>query len=351
MESKGTSYEFDRVSDESEINLKSVLGKYVIRWPWIIGGVIFALFACHYYLKYTAPNYEAAATVLIKDESKGKGIDEISAFQDLGIIGAKNNLENEIEILKSRSLMRRVIEELKLNISFYVERTPLDLELYSASPIELRFSADDTSFTDKSTAFEYKRINDSEFEIVSGGRTQKCVYGQMLNLGFGNFSILPGDVSNPYKNEKIGVSILPVSNCAAAYSVKVKVEPVNSKSNVIRISLRDPVRKKATDILNSLIRQYREDAIEDKNQISINTSDFINERIKFITAELSDVEGKAESYKTRSNLVDIPSETEIYLNSESELEKEIVQTNIQLQISKYVFNYLSTYLFNRISFY
>ena len=144
----------------------------------------------------------------------------------------------------------------------------------------------------------------------------------MLNLGFGNFSILPGDVSNPYKNENIGVLIRPVNNAAAAYSLKLKVEPVNSKSNVIRISLRDPVRKKATDILNSLIRQYREDAIEDKNQISINTSDFINERIKFITAELSDVEGKAESYKTRSNLVDIPSETEIYLNSESELEKE-----------------------------
>lgn len=340
MDRQDTKYEFDRSIEKQEINLKELVWKYLIRWPWFLAGVIIALVSCNYYLKYTSPQYEAAATLLIKDDSKGKRLDEISAFQDLGIAGTKNSLENEIEILKSRSLMKRVVEDLKLNISFLVARTPLDLELYSASPVELRFSADDTSFTGKSAFFEYKRINDAEFEIYSGGVKTKYAYGKMLNLGFGNFSILPNDPKNPYRDEKISVYIQPISNAASAYSAKLKVEPVNSKSNVIRISMRDPVRKKAIDVLNSLIRQYREDAIEDKNQVSINTSEFINERIKFITTELSDVEGLAENFKTKFNLVDIPSEAEIYLKSESEVEKEIIQTNIQLQISKYVYNYL-----------
>jgi len=280
VDRQDTKYEFDRSIEKQEINLKEVVWKYLIRWPWFLAGIIIALVSCNYYLKYTSPQYEAAATLLIKDDSKGKRLDEISAFQDLGIAGTKNSLENEIEILKSRSLMKRVVEDLKLNISFLVARTPLDLELYSASPVELRFSADDTSFTGKSAFFEYKRINDAEFEIYSGGVKTKYAYGKMLNLGFGNFSILPNDPKNPYRDEKISVYIQPISNAASAYSAKLKVEPVNSKSNVIRISMRDPVRKKAIDVLNSLIRQYREDAIEDKNQVSINTFKLFFEILK-----------------------------------------------------------------------
>jgi capsular exopolysaccharide synthesis family protein len=334
------SFDFDAVSERSELNLKEVFWKYLIRWQWITLGLVAALVSCHYYIKYTYPQYESAATVLIKDESKGKRIDEISAFQDLGIISSKNNLENEIEILKSRSLMKRVIEELNLNISFFIERSPLDLELYRASPIEIRFMPNDTGFTNKSASFSYARISDSEFELNFKGRKTKHLYGKMVNIGFGVFSVLPTEPSNPYKNLKINVQIQPYSSIAAIYSLKLKVEPVNSKSNVIRISLRDPVRSKGTDVLNSLIRQYREDAIEDKNQVSINTSEFINDRIRFITAELSDVENKAETFKTRFNFVDIPAETELYLSNESDIEKEIVQTSIQLQLSKYVYNYL-----------
>jgi uncharacterized protein involved in exopolysaccharide biosynthesis len=215
----------------------------------------------------------------------------------------------------------------------------------------LNVSPEDTFFFNHSFTFGFKPIDRSSFELSYGEKSKRHYYNALVNIGFAKFYIAKKDSTASIPNEEIRIEVRPTHLVAAELSEKLKVEAVNTKSNVIRIALRDPVQKKAIDVLNSLIKQYREDAIEDKNQISINTSDFINERIKFITAELSDVEGKAESYKTRSNLVDIPSETEIYLNSESELEKEIVQTNIQLQISKYVFNYLSTYLFNRISFY
>ena len=106
--------------------------------------------------------------------------------------------------------------------------------------------------------------------------------------------------------------------------------------------VRDAVVFRAKQVLNALTLQYKQDAINDKNQASINTAEFIGERIRFITAELSELEGNAEDFKKKNNLVDIPSETSIYLTTESDFSKLILETTIQLELSKYFFNYVNT---------
>jgi tyrosine-protein kinase Etk/Wzc len=344
MENSEYLYEFEKDTPIREVSLKEVLWKYLAKWPWFIAGIALSFAVSFLYLYYTTPLFEANATILIKDDSKGGGgLNEISAFEDLGIINRKSNLENEIEILRSRSLMIRVVQELKLNITCFIDKHPLDIEQYTDAPYIIGFSKGDSSILNTSAFFSIRQLSSSAFETT--GYDDKKVtshqFGKPFDIGFGEMIVIPAVTGGAINKEKILVEINPVNKIASRYTQRLKVEPVNSKSNVIHLSLKDPVKGKAVDILNSLIRQYREDAIEDKNQVSINTAQFINERIRFITNELALVEGSAQQYKTSNTLVDIPSEAEIFLSTGSENEKELIQANIQVQLSRYVFNYLN----------
>ncbi len=80
------------------------------------------------------PQYRAAMTILVKDDKKGGLSSELSAFADMGISGGKSNLDNEIEILKSRSLVENTVRKMNLNISFIVEGKVLSSNLYNKAP-------------------------------------------------------------------------------------------------------------------------------------------------------------------------------------------------------------------------
>jgi tyrosine-protein kinase Etk/Wzc len=342
LKARYTDFDQDLSNFKSEINLKEVVRKYLIRWPLILISLALSISACYYYLRCTQPLYEASSTVLLSDESKGRSIDDLSTFSDLGIINTKSNLENEIEILKSRTLMQRVAKQLHLNISYSLERSPLQLDLYRASPIEIQSNEKDTLFYESSGSFVYQAINPSEFTIEFNGAKRNYAFNQLIDLGFGEFRILKKQNESIYADEEIYVSVRPITSIASIYSKKLSVETVNSKSNVIRMRLRDAVVIRAKEVLNALIDQYKQDAINDKNQASINTSEFIGERIQYITAELSELEGNAEEFKRKNNLVDIPSETSLYLSNQSDFSKLLIETNIQLQLGKYFYNYLNS---------
>jgi len=93
-------------------------------------------------------------------------------------------------------------------------------------------------------------------------------------------------------------------------------------------------------VVNNLIKQHNADAIADKNQVSKNTAEFINERIKYITSELSDVEQEAEAFKAKNRLVDVESEAKLYLETGSAGELQIVEANTQKALADYMFEYI-----------
>ena len=107
----------DFLDDEiEETNLREQLEKYLVHWRWFLVSVLIGLVLAFLYLRYTSPTYEATTTILVKDEKKGGMLSELSAFADLGMGGAmKSNVDNEIEILKSRTLVESAIKELNLN--------------------------------------------------------------------------------------------------------------------------------------------------------------------------------------------------------------------------------------------
>ena len=324
-----------------EVNFQELFWAYIGRWPWFVGGLILSFFLCHNYLKRTPKLYESSATILVKNAAGSKLPEELIAFRDIGVMGSSNSLENEIEILKSRALMMRVVDDLSLYYECIIDLDPINLPLYNATPIKVHFYSSNVNGPVSAGDFYYQKKNKDEFILTQGNTSKKYRYGQRIDLGFGPFHISSVDGENKYADQKIHVFVYPTKIIAAGYASQLKIEPINSKSSVLRISMRDQVVARATDIINSLLRQYKIDCLEDKNLSGRATAAFINDRIRYITEELSDVEVKVKDFKTEQGLTDIPFETGLQLQSESEIEKLIVEANVQLSLAKFVNEYLS----------
>ena len=109
------------LQEEESFDLRGVFINWINHWHWFAICIFIFSLASAFYLRRTTPEYNVSATILIKDAKKGVGdaMSEIAAFQDLSMFSnSLNSLDNEIEILKSRSLLAKVIKELNLNVQF-----------------------------------------------------------------------------------------------------------------------------------------------------------------------------------------------------------------------------------------
>src|SRR5688572_10026356 len=113
--------------------LSDVLFKYLPYWPIFIAFLIVSLFAAWFYLRITPPKYEISASILIKDEKKGST--EGEAINELDLLSRKKIVENEIEIFRSRTLMRQVVSNLHLYASLFEEDKLIPLTAYTSSPV------------------------------------------------------------------------------------------------------------------------------------------------------------------------------------------------------------------------
>lgn len=123
---------------EEQINIQEILFRYLIHWPWFVVSVIVCVALAWGYLRLTTPIYNISATVLIKDEKKGGGANMSSEMEKMGLNGfvsSSSNIENEIEVLKSRTLAREVVSSLGLFVTYMDEDRFPNRELYRTSPV------------------------------------------------------------------------------------------------------------------------------------------------------------------------------------------------------------------------
>ncbi len=334
---------FQTGSRGEEVNIKATLYQYVRYWYWFLVGIIVCGAGAYLYLQYTTPLYYVSSTLLIKDENNTAGLSgEGSSFSGLNIFGSSINISNEIEILKSRSLMERVFTDLSLSVSYYIESPFRYIEVYGEkSPIKVITSRLDSAAFGASMVVQPQQGGFLLSDPTTEGEFDPTLhkFGQEISSPYGTFTIVANHL--PISEEKIFVQFHSPSALADAYSAKLGVSTVNDKASVLNLSMVDAVPQKAVDILSKLIERYKQEAIDDKNQMASNTIEFIDERLKYLTAELSDVEKDVEQYKRRNELTDVSSEAQLYLQRASEYNKQLADYEIQIDILNSIHTYLS----------
>ncbi len=317
------------------INIREEIEKYLFHWKWILLSILLCLFLAFLYMRYTVPQYKSTATILVKDERKGSLQSELSAFSDLGLTaGIKSNVDNEIEIIKSRTIIEKAIKKLGFNISYIANSKIKYIELYKDKPIDFVFYNVSDKFYEKDKKFNFKSINTEKFEIFTNSKSIGIhKYGEKIQLKDCNLVVYNISANKLSKEElDLTINVNKLKNVIFSYRAKLSIAPVNKTSSVVELSIIDPIKEKGEDFLNAVIEIYNQDAISDKKYISENTQNFIQDRLEIISVELGDVEKNAELFKKYNNVTDIVSEAGIYIQNASEFEKSLIETETQIRI-------------------
>lgn len=306
---------------EEQTDIKAILFKYIIRWPWFIASIIICITCAWLYLKQSTPVYNITASVIIKDKEKGGTTEnEFSGLEELGLLNSSKNIDNEIEILRSKSLIKDVVNELGLYIKYSTSKGFKNIELYKTSPILIHYSSKDAEVLDApmQLSINYQKSGQIYVNLITdkGNDSEKNISKNYAKLP----AVLSSEkgtitfISNPQvpitEDGDLEITILPSLSAAKGYHSVLLIEPTSKTTSVATISIKNTNKKRGEDFINKLVEMYNRDANNDKNEISQNTARFIDERISVINQELGSTEQELENFKRKSGLTDLSSDAQ-----------------------------------------
>jgi capsular exopolysaccharide synthesis family protein len=332
--------------------LINTLDLYVSKWKYILLFLILTLGCAYLYLRYATYEYSTTASIKIQEDKKTNPMSEISAFQSVGLFSSDfGKIEDEAQILKSRTLIDQVVKDLRLNMSFFVKGKIKDKEVYLNPPININFFERDSIIHQVDTTLYVQFVSDDKFTL-SGYNTNEIIelnssqgvsehsFGDKISTGFGDIIITPNLGNYGTENGRfIKIKLTPINEVIESYIEKIKIQTtVNSR--IIKFTLNESSVNKAEYIINKLIEKYNQDVVNDKEEIVKITSDFISSRLEVVAQELEQVDLTAENMKQTNRLSDLGAQSSIFLQSEKENEAKLVATTNQIQIVDYMADYL-----------
>lgn len=336
---------------ENGVELKDLLFLCLAKWKWFVLSVIITMGAALFHLLRTPPVYQQSASLLIKDDTKGQSIggDVASVFSDLGFSQGQTNVNNELIALQSPELLQEVGKRLSLDVNYQVMGRFHRNTLYGETlPVKAIFHEldDNESVKMKITLLSQDKAKLSEFERKGEKIPSKVVTGdinELIDTPLGQITLVKGPAYDDFIKQKgvaIFVTRVGFNRMTSIIKGSLTASLSDKKATVIDLIYKDQLTSRADDVLNSIIAVYRENWIEDKNQITNSTSMFINERLGVIERELGDVDQDISSYKSEHLLPDVQAASNLYMTQSKEMNNMILELNTRLSMANYIKNYL-----------
>jgi len=323
---------------EEQVDLLALIKqRYLPYWPLFLLAVIIAVTAAFVYLRYATPVYYVSATLLVKDEKTG--MDEGDILQSLNLTGSKKVIENEIEILKSRTLARSVVRNLDLFAEVSVKGQIRDIVVYKGSPVRFNFLEPDSI---KPDAFKVMpMVYDAAHSCVLLDNKVYRLY-DTVSTEWGKMVITPRP-GNPVDvtGKEYTLRIAGEKILSGMIQRSLQVTPTTKAGTIITLGYSDVDPRRGEDILNELIKVYNTASIEDKNRTAANTMSFVDERLQVVTRELNQVENQVANFKKREGIVDISAQSQLFLESVTENDRKISEAGMQLSVLDTIESYVT----------
>ena len=318
---------------------KNIIGqlwfKYSPYWPLFVLFFGLAVAAAWFFLKISTPLYESTASILIKDEKKGE--DDSKVVAELNQLSSKKIIENETEVLKSRTLMNEVVRKLHLYAPIYQEGRFRPRSAYVLSPVVIEaLNPDAIQPTKRKVYFTY---SSEKKQVNIGGRS--FALNQWANTPYGTLKFIPQDLQYNSKAPLYFYLIDP-KRVALSLIEDLEILPASKLSSVLDLKIRSEVPKRGEDILNTLITFYARSSVNDKNTLASNTLSFVNQRLAAVTHDLDSIQKKLQQYKTNNNAVDISSQGTLYLQNVSQVDQKLNDVNTEIAVLDQVEGYVKS---------
>ncbi|MCF8460887.1 MAG: polysaccharide biosynthesis tyrosine autokinase [Flavobacteriales bacterium] len=339
------------VADDDELDLGKIIQLVLENWLLFAVSILLALIISYAYVWYSQPVYEMTTTVLVDDQ--GSDISQ-NILDEVGVVGKKRNIENEIAILSSRNLVEKAMATLNLNVSYTINLGLRKRDLYNDSPLKLDYllSEDAPSaflFTVHLAQDEPTAVLTYELQESNGDWTeyeQHITLEEQFSNPLGHFRLLPteyfplfasGDSARSLDYE---LQYMSNSQLATIYLGMLEVEEAREKASILRLRLKDQVGQRGEDVLDAILGVFIQNNIEKKNQLASNSLKFIEKQLDVITTDLTILESEIKGFKTSHGITDISSEATFFLQQVGSLDATVSEMDVKLSI----INYLEVYI-------
>lgn len=298
------------------------MNAYLKQWKWFLLSFCLLLGAGYVYLLMAQPVYSVQASIMIRNEQKGDADERV--LKELDFFEPKRLIDNEVKMLQSVNLMRRVVDKLSLATRYYRKTTFVKRELYNESPVQIML--------DEPAENLYNSVLHAEVIDLKTVRLNGRMYpaNQRVTTPYGQLRLIIREQYTQLDNQAVEVRIMDSYNAARYYLNNLKVIPSGKTMSVIEFSLEDPVPVRGKDLLEQLIREYNVVSVEDKNQTVASTLSFIKNRLALVAGEVKAVEKSIEQYKSANAITDISTDVRTLLEQVQKNDDELNRTAIQL---------------------
>ena len=340
--------------DEEKINYQELLFRYIIHWPWFVASVLVCLIGAWVYLHFQTPVYQVSASIMIKDDKKGgnSGSADLENLGLGGVITSAQSIDNEIEVLRSKTILKEVVNSLELYITYYDEDEFPKREMYKTSPVVVNLTAQEADKLPSAALIDMQLSSDGGLDVnlkvglnEYNKRFDKLPAVFPTNVGTFGFtlrdSLLNGQVEGRKDVRHISAVVSQPFGMAKGYQWALTIAPTSKATSVATVSLVNTNIQRGQDFINKLMEMYNRNTNNDKNEVAEKTREFINERIKIIDEELGNTEEKLETFKRNAGLTDISSDAQLAVSGNAEYEKKRVENGTQINLVRDLAKYIN----------
>ncbi len=336
---------------DDNIDLKRYLSLFLSNWYWFAIALFFAVAIAYAVNRWSEEYYTVSATLLIKDdEIGGVGSGMSGIFPGVEAFQSRQNLKNEMGILRSFTLNHRVMQRLS---DFHVDyisvgrRRIVENRLYTSSPFVVRY--DSLNHQRAGVPVEIEILPDDRYRLTINGDdeiSRELMFGEPFREGGFDFSLQKRNpdykVYNKEGSNRYYFYFNSPASLANNYRGKLSVSPIDDESTLVTLTTSGAVPGQEADYLNMLMDEYIQAGLEYKNQTASQTIDFIETQLSTISDSLHLAEGDLESFRLSNKLIDISREGSVISSNLEKIDAERTSLLLRKNYYEYLRDYVET---------
>jgi tyrosine-protein kinase Etk/Wzc len=348
---------------EPIINFKSIIGRFLGYLPYFIVSLIIGVFITFLINRYTNEKYIVNAQFLIKDKNNFGRMEGMEGFlTGMELVNTGKNIENEIGLMKSRLVVQETLKNCDFNISYFSSGSIKNKELYRNNPFVIIIDSNHLQTYDLEFGVTFK--SNDEFEISIDKIKEEYKYFQQIPKTGQFYSTSISALNKIYKNSEIIenpayrfklVVVNPEaikensafkfvfnseSSLIRKYSNSYSIKPLNKHASIVDITKESSEPQKDVKFINTLMQTYVKKGLSDKNEISVNTINFIDSYLISITDSLGFFEDRLQNFRLNNKLIDLNAQGQNLLRNLFELENKKSEEEIRQKYYEYLTNYI-----------
>ena len=343
---------------ESRFSFQTIYAALVLNWQWFLLSLIICFCMALIYLRYAEPVYEVSARMLIKDENRKRNVTNqmLAGVEDLGFLSNSTGIDNEMEVLQSRVLLRDVVKDLKLYTEYRSKGRVNNIISYQTQPFIIDLDPQhldslDINLLEKTQWMKMKVWREGGQYVMEGTVMEDK---KELEAFIHKADTLPTTVKTPLgiltmtnnanrefdENKTYLVTIRPPMDVATDYLSRLTIAPTSKLTSIAELTLRDKNYRRGMDVLRQLTVCYNRQANADKNEVALRTEEFINDRMAKINEELGSTESKIQEFK-QQNAVTSLADASQSVQMSNEFSARLSEANSQIQMLDYLREYVN----------